>query len=354
MADGGNPLHNAGVVAQVLSFAGGGQSLFFSSVHSVWRDAYKHMIVETQANRVGDTHVHDKTCTTYDAAFVSDAMRKVARAGYLPLPSALPNMAPAKRLSLEKLWFSIGKFASVSMVKAEFAMFMPASSQLLEGAASSETLRLDKLVLIYDKGVDRDKEWNVGTLQRVMDAVIERGDAAIIEWAYSKFGHRIGITFGGSVRWLAERAQRAPVRAAFQTIRTLELVAEGNIEALTKLREEWKQRGIDAVVYSAAHMKKAAQHGHWPMCEYLYLEECPWDLAAAEAAAGTSAGQLRWFLNRGCPFSLDAVVVAAARAKKPEMLDVILQTVKVPKYMLLDAATAAGAEELVNWLMKKS
>jgi hypothetical protein len=168
----------------------------------------------------------------------------------------------------------MGKFADTSMLASEFALFMPGSSQLLEGAASSDFLSLDKLVLAYERGVGR--KWSDGTLQRVMDAVLEHGDATMIQWAYTTFERRVQA--GGSVDWLARRAPRSQVRAAFQTISTLELAAQGKVAELKELRKEWKKSGVDAVVYSAKHMEVAAQRGHWPMCKHLYYEECPWML----------------------------------------------------------------------------
>jgi hypothetical protein len=103
----GSPLSKAAIVVQVLSFAGSGAALFFRPVDTTWKEAYYLMVLDNQKKRVGDEHVHDRTCTSHVAVFASDARRKEARGAFFPMPSVLPKMAPRALMS-GSAWRSSG------------------------------------------------------------------------------------------------------------------------------------------------------------------------------------------------------------------------------------------------------
>jgi Ankyrin repeats (3 copies) len=155
-------------------------------------------------------------------------------------------------------------------------------------------------------------------------------------------------------RYAADTATLQAARTAglvFGKAALLGAAQSGCVDKLSWLAAHCKLRFDEAV------MGTAAESGHLHVCQFLYNQQCPWNLFSCSWAA--SAGHVhvvRWLQQHGCPWDSNTVLLAAAAGGHISVMQYVLEQHNTTAAQLTDALNAAGTyshSAAAQWLREQ-
>jgi hypothetical protein len=302
-----HPLHDAGILQRVLSYAGPGHWFFLSTVSSLWRDLYSRVAAaELVVNRHGDTITCVPQMTLYSSVFASPERVKFAH------QHNLDN-------TTDSYQYAAGRYGTWATLVAARKLGMAFTDYTMFGAA--ECNQLPVLQLLHAQGCPWDAD--------VADAAARRG-------AYEM------------LRWLREHGCEWNPEGILDAAAT-----SGNIKLAA-----WVIRQPGVVRDDELAMAAAGAWGHTSMCAYLHAEGCLWShMVCLMAAIRGHAETLQWLLEHGCPVHADLVCSKAAESGSVKVMLYLQQRgfLSTPAVLtnMLNAAGAHNKLAAAQWLRQQ-
>jgi hypothetical protein len=288
-AESSNPLCQAGIVEQVLSYVGPGHWWFVSTVCSLWRGIYgKVAAVQMRKVKVARyTNVRKKefTCvpqmTLFSSIFAAPSRMQLAQESGVNCNSA-------------QYQFTAGRCADSAALAAAIELGMHKTRVTTVGAACGNTL-----------------------------AVMRFLRAEGFPWG--KYVAEIAASRGDMLRWLCRHGCHWSPNYAYT-----EAAGSGNIAMVRWIKKQEPnvtRMPIRDLSDEELRPAEAAFNGHTAMCAYLREHDPPtFGFEACRAAArGGHADTLRWLRRHGYQWDLEYIDYNAAEGGSVEVLRYLQQ-----------------------------
>jgi hypothetical protein len=273
-----SPLHNAGILQQILAYAGAGQYLFIGSVSRAFRESYD-ATPDIKVESVDGEQITVGRCTTRLAAVFQSAARvQLAHACGLQLNTTAKSSTA--------LHYIAGETADEHTLLEANRLGLPKSIDVSSGAAGAPNL--DKL-----KWMVTEQHYPIS--EHTTEAAARCGSVAVLEWL-----------------------QQQGVK---HTQATAEVAAES--DQLAVLQYMWKCSG--SIMFDDSVSRAAAENGRLAVLQWLRSTgDCQWDSEdiMASAAKSGSVPLMKWIAEQDPDVELDEEVnVTRHHAVRPFMCD---------------------------------
>eukprot|EP00953_Heterococcus_sp_UTEX-ZZ885_P018774 10486-Heterococcus_DN1.PRE.1 len=315
-----SPLHNAGILQQILAYAGAGQYLFIGPVSRAFRESYNATPdIKVESVDTGEQITVGRCTTRLAAVFQSATRVQLAHACGLQLHTTAksstalhyiagetadePTLLEANRLGLPKsIDVSSGAAGAPNLAKLKWMVteqHYPISVHTTEAAARCGSVAV--LEWLHQQGVKHN--------QATAEVAAESDQLAVLQYLWKCSG---SIMFDDSVSRAAAENGRLAVLQWLRSTGDCQWDSEDIMASAAKSGSvplmKWIAEQDPDVELDEEVMYHAAQAGHTAVCEWLNNHECPWDEHAVHVAA--RAGHLdtvRWLVQNGCEYDATTI-----------------------------------------------
>jgi hypothetical protein len=274
-----SPLHNAGILQQILAYAGAGQYLFIGTVSKAFRDSYSATPdIKVESVDTGEQITVGRCTTRLAAVFQSSSRVQLAHACGLQLNTTA--------MSSTALHYIAGETADEHTLLEANRLGLPKSIDVSSGAAGAPNL--DKL-----KWMVTQQHYPISA--HTTEAAARCGNVAVLDWL-----------------------QQQGVK---HTQATAEVAAESDQLAVLQLL--WKRSG--SIMFDDSVSRAAAENGRLAVLQWLRsTADCQWDSEdiMASAAKSGSVPLMKWIAEQDPDVELDEeVTVTCHHAVHPSICD---------------------------------